>query len=175
MRKSDRSKKRRQRATRALVLAGPRGEIQFADATARRWLQRFFGRAPRPGLLPTKVCRWLREQPQRDSQAGIAAKQPKAQLFVTKQKVSTDETTLLIVELIKGKMQERARRHRDLTPRELEVWDWIARAKSPKEIAQILGIAPATVSKHLERLYPKLGVENRTAAANLHRQDRQSY
>ena len=25
---------------------------------------------------------------------------------------------------------------------------------------------PATVGKHLERIYPKLGVENRTAAAS---------
>jgi hypothetical protein len=28
----------------------------------------------------------------------------------------------------------------------------------------ILGITSATVGKHLERIYPKLGVENRTAA-----------
>jgi len=30
----------------------------------------------------------------------------------------------------------------------------------------ILGISAATVGKHLEHIYPKLGVENRTAAAS---------
>ena len=33
------------------------------------------------------------------------------------------------------------------------------------DIAQILGLSPRTVDKHLEQIYAKLGVENRTAAA----------
>ncbi|PYS61492.1 MAG: hypothetical protein DMF76_10835 [Acidobacteria bacterium] len=37
---------------------------------------------------------------------------------------------------------------------------------SNAEIGAILGISSATVSKHLEHIYPKLGVENRTAAAS---------
>ena len=37
--------------------------------------------------------------------------------------------------------------------------------KSNSEIAAILGLKTATVGKHLERIYPKLGVENRTAEA----------
>jgi DNA-binding CsgD family transcriptional regulator len=43
---------------------------------------------------------------------------------------------------------------------------WLARGKSNPEIGVILGITTATVGKHLERIYPKLGVENRTAAAS---------
>ena len=43
---------------------------------------------------------------------------------------------------------------------------WLARGKSNAEIAEILGISAATVGKHLEHIYPKLGVENRTAAAS---------
>jgi len=46
------------------------------------------------------------------------------------------------------------------------VLTWLGRGKSNLEIAAILGIKPATVGKHLERIYPKLGVENRTAAAS---------
>jgi len=42
----------------------------------------------------------------------------------------------------------------------------VARGKSNAEIGLILGITPATVGKHLERIYPKLGVENRSAAAS---------
>ena len=43
---------------------------------------------------------------------------------------------------------------------------WLARGKSNAEIAATLGISSATVGKHLEHIYPKLGVENRTAAAS---------
>ena len=53
-----------------------------------------------------------------------------------------------------------------LTSREREVLGWLARGKSNAEIAMILGISAATVGKHLEHIYPKLGVENRTAAAS---------
>jgi DNA-binding CsgD family transcriptional regulator len=37
--------------------------------------------------------------------------------------------------------------------------------KSNKEIAAVLGISPATVGKHLEQIFRKLGVKSRTAAA----------
>ena len=37
--------------------------------------------------------------------------------------------------------------------------------KTNRDIAQILGLSPRTVDKHLEQIYAKLGVENRTAAA----------
>src|SRR2546423_14714905 len=57
-------------------------------------------------------------------------------------------------------------RNRSLTSREREVLDWLARGKSNAEIGEILGISSATVGKHLEHTYPKLGVENRTAAAS---------
>lgn len=53
-----------------------------------------------------------------------------------------------------------------LTQREREVLSWLARGKSNAQIAAILGISSATVGKHLEHIYPKLGVENRTAAAS---------
>ena len=56
--------------------------------------------------------------------------------------------------------------NQSLTLREREVLGWLARGKSNSEIAMILGISAATVSKHLEHIYPKLGVENRTAAAS---------
>jgi len=52
-----------------------------------------------------------------------------------------------------------------LTAREAEVLRWIANGKTNREIAEILGISPRTINKHLEQLFPKLGVENRTAAA----------
>ena len=52
-----------------------------------------------------------------------------------------------------------------LTPREREVLRWIAAGKTDRQVAAILGASVRTVQKHLENIYVKLGVENRTAAA----------
>ncbi|HEX5805347.1 MAG TPA: response regulator transcription factor [Macromonas sp.] len=52
-----------------------------------------------------------------------------------------------------------------LTAREAEVLHWVAQGKINRDIGDILGASPATVKKHLERVYAKLGVETRTAAA----------
>jgi DNA-binding response OmpR family regulator len=57
--------------------------------------------------------------------------------------------------------------HYQLTPRELDVLAWIARGKTNRDIADILGMSPRTVNKHLEHIFVKLGVETRAAAAAL--------
>ena len=54
-----------------------------------------------------------------------------------------------------------------LTTREAEVLYWVIQGKTNRDIGDILGASPATVKKHLERVYGKLGVETRTAAASL--------
>ncbi|WP_293402453.1 response regulator transcription factor [Polaromonas sp.] len=54
-----------------------------------------------------------------------------------------------------------------LTAREAEVLYWVVKGKTNRDIAEILGASPATVKKHLERVYVKLGVETRTAAAGM--------
>lgn len=51
-----------------------------------------------------------------------------------------------------------------LTVREAQVLSWVARGRRNREIAEILVISPATVGKHLEHAYEKLGVRSRTAA-----------
>ncbi|WP_340119213.1 DNA-binding response regulator [Pelagibius sp. 7325] len=54
-----------------------------------------------------------------------------------------------------------------LTAREAEVLNWLAQGKSNRDIGAILSLSPRTVNKHLEQIYVKLEVENRTAAAVL--------
>lgn len=54
-----------------------------------------------------------------------------------------------------------------LTPRETEVLSWLAKGKTNRDIAEILGMSHRTVNKHLEHIYEKLGVETRAAAAAL--------
>ncbi|MBC2666850.1 response regulator [Novosphingobium flavum] len=52
-----------------------------------------------------------------------------------------------------------------LTQRESEVLLWVSYGKASSDISLVLEISPRTVQKHLERIYEKLGVETRSAAA----------
>ncbi len=52
-----------------------------------------------------------------------------------------------------------------ITAREAEVLFWLSQGKSSRDIGEILGLSHRTVTKHLEAIYAKLGVENRTAAS----------
>ena len=54
-----------------------------------------------------------------------------------------------------------------LTDREAEVLFWLAQGKSNTDIGSILGLSGRTVSKHLEQVFEKMGVDNRTSAAVL--------
>lgn len=51
-----------------------------------------------------------------------------------------------------------------LTVREADVLFWLIHGKSNADIGVLLEISAATVKKHLEHVFEKLGVENRTAA-----------
>ena len=52
-----------------------------------------------------------------------------------------------------------------ITRRESDVLYWVAQGKTDWEISQILHISERTVNKHLEQIYRKLEVNNRTAAS----------
>ncbi|MBI4674033.1 MAG: hypothetical protein HY741_20495 [Chloroflexi bacterium] len=51
-----------------------------------------------------------------------------------------------------------------LSPRELEVLQWVAAGLSDAEVAAKLVLSPRTVSTHLQSIYNKLGVNSRVAA-----------
>lgn len=52
-----------------------------------------------------------------------------------------------------------------LSSREAEILLWVAQGKTNFETGVILNISGATVKKHLEHIYEKLGVEGRNSAA----------
>jgi DNA-binding NarL/FixJ family response regulator len=56
-----------------------------------------------------------------------------------------------------------------LTPREAEVLEGIARGRSNRSVAQMLGIGEGTVKTHLKRIYGKLYARNRTEAVAMAR------
>lgn len=53
----------------------------------------------------------------------------------------------------------------DLTPREAEVLYWLTLGKTNRDISAILGLSARTVNKHLEQIFQKMGIDNRTSAA----------
>lgn len=59
---------------------------------------------------------------------------------------------------------ERAPRPAQLTEREGDVLELVAQGLTNREVARQLFISPATVRKHLENIYEKLGVRSRAGA-----------
>jgi LuxR family transcriptional regulator/LuxR family quorum-sensing system transcriptional regulator CciR len=53
----------------------------------------------------------------------------------------------------------------DLSPREVEILNWVARGKSNSVIANILEVSTHTIDTHMRRIYAKLNVTDRVAAA----------
>ena len=60
---------------------------------------------------------------------------------------------------------ERLQDRLPLTQREAEVLLWVSYGKPNRVISDVLQISPRTVTKHLERIFDKSGVETRSAAA----------
>lgn len=74
--------------------------------------------------------------------------------------------TMLLLTVSQNDQTGQERLHRaSLTPRETEVLSWLAKGKTNRDIADILGMSHRTVNKHLEHVFEKLGVETRSAAA----------
>jgi two-component system NarL family response regulator len=65
-----------------------------------------------------------------------------------------------VADRLAGRMSEPS-----LTPREIAVLELVAKGLSNREIGAALSTSMATIKTHLERIYVKLGVSDRTAAA----------
>lgn len=152
---------------RAYVVAGPDGRIEQASASAMRLLQRHFELATEPTRLPSQLSHWLLKPAGAGQKTGsFEIERDAVRLVVTiAWREPNGVCTLLLEEKSDARLKTRLV-STGLTLREAEVLLWVMRAKADSEIAVILGSKTATVSKHLEHIYQKLGVENRTAAAN---------
>ncbi|HSH40359.1 MAG TPA: LuxR C-terminal-related transcriptional regulator [Chthoniobacterales bacterium] len=152
-------------AARAIVVVSPHGSVQFATHRATVWLKRIFGLTAPVRRLPHPLTRWLN-----DSAGNVQAMPFVARDGATRIRIhllhSEGNSLCLVLEKTSHRTPARPAHGRPLTPREAEVLSWVARGKSNAEIATILQVCTKTVDKHLERIYPKLGVENRTAAAS---------
>lgn len=120
-------------------------------------------------LLPQPMLQWLDE-----AQKGKAGTKPPALASFPNNealrlqymgKLGPNEFLLRLAKDSGASMPQEFSRDLGLTSREGEVLSWLSKGKTNRDIAQILGLSPRTVDKHLEQIYAKLGVENRTAAA----------
>lgn len=132
---------------RHIVLCSSRGVIEFASPASRRLLARYIPDANRR-LPETVVARLLRGQ-------SFVAEREGRRLALR----AVRSAGLLVVLL--GEEDLRLAR---LTFRQRMILEHVARGQTDPEIAVDLGIAPATVNKHLEQIYARLEVHTRTAA-----------
>lgn len=157
----------------ALLVATSEGALGFANVNARRWLNRFFGCLPDTDVLPCKISQWLATEGKNGS-GSLVIRQKSLCLIVRRYRPQPDDSIALLLELISRERPAAHRTHGRLTKRENDVLGWIAAGKSNKEIGEILGLSAGTVGKHLERIFLKLGVENRTAAASFYSEPEES-
>jgi ATP/maltotriose-dependent transcriptional regulator MalT len=69
-----------------------------------------------------------------------------------------------LTELRRAVREPEAEDRNRLTTREAEILELVATGLTNAAIAERLWVSPATVKKHLENVYAKLGVANRAAA-----------
>jgi len=114
-----------------------------------------------------KVQLWLSQHPDSNNRLSIAIENGEFAELRFIEKRQQQGLLLRIVVNSESDKLETLRQGLNVTKRESEVLFWLANGKSNKEIAEILGMSVRTVNKHLEQVFPKLGVENRTAAAGM--------
>jgi len=159
---------------RFLLAVSRQGKIMWATPQAQKLLAdnlpaKVSGNAEDELELPESMLQWL-EQAQA---GGTGAKAPALASFPNNGqlqlqymgKLGPSEFLLRLAKDTSSDTPASFRSDLGLTSREGEVLSWLSKGKTNRDIAQILGLSPRTVDKHLEQIYAKLGVENRTAAA----------
>jgi DNA-binding NarL/FixJ family response regulator len=153
---------------RFLLAVNRQGKIMWATPQAQKLLSDNLG-AGDELVLPPPMLHWL-EQAQK-GKAG--SKTPAMASFPDNVelrlqymgKLGPNEFLLRLAKEASANAPAEFSSELGLTTREGEVLSWLSKGKTNRDIAQILGLSPRTVDKHLEQIYAKLGVENRTAAA----------
>ncbi len=141
---------------------------------ARQLMLDYFAAAP--GQIPQPVLDWLTGE----TKAAAEGREPRTLpvnrvngaerrqlVFSLQQRTGDDDLLIVMREVSDAAVVDAMVQSFKLTLREAEVLYWVAKGKTNRDIGDILGSSPATVKKHLERVYVKLGVETRTAAVSI--------
>ena len=149
-----------------LVVRASDGKLVWQTALARALLVEYFGGDEQ---APPTLLQWLRAQTSRRDPAPLTVERGAKRLSFALHESTDDDDQWLVVlrEASDAAMIEAMSIAFRLTAREAEVLYWVAKGKTNKDNGDILGQSPRTVTKHLEHVFQKLGVETRTAAAGL--------
>jgi DNA-binding response OmpR family regulator/DNA-binding CsgD family transcriptional regulator len=159
----------------SITVRMPEGKLIWQTALAREMLLRYCGTsAP---VTPPAVLEWLQRhlpdaQQRQIEPPALAIAQGATSLSLrlhqqTGHDDDGDDWLIIMREVSDTSVIEAMSLSLKLTAREAEVLYWVVKGKTNKDIGEILGSSPATAKKHLERVYVKLGVETRTAAAGV--------
>jgi DNA-binding NarL/FixJ family response regulator len=152
---------------RFLFAVNRQGHILWATPQAQKLLTDHHGAQADDFVLPPSLLQWLEQAKGKGSAKSQAASLPdNPQLrFYYMGETAPNEFLLRLSKESGTALPPEFTSELGLTTREGEVLAWLSKGKTNRDIAQILGLSPRTVDKHLEQIYAKLGVENRTAAA----------
>jgi len=149
------------------------GRLMWQTPLARELLQQYYGTsAPQ---TPEPVQNWLRrhladaERQIEPPRLTCPSPAPGARrlTFRLHQQTGDDDWLIIMREESDESVIQAMSLSFKLTAREAEVLYWVVKGKINRDIGDILGTSPMTVKKHLERVFAKLGVETRTAAAGM--------
>jgi DNA-binding CsgD family transcriptional regulator len=146
-------------------------EIEFASSHARWLLARHVGSC-KQGRLPASLSELLAAT--EEAQSTLRFRSPRGGLQITVLRHPHTGRRILSLEQTSPTSPRRRTAGDNISAREEEVLEWLKLGKSNGEIAVILGISEHTVRHHLERIFGKLGVENRRAAMLCAQQSRRA-
>jgi len=155
---------------RYLLAANHRGEVLWCTPQTSRMLESAFGHDEAGFTLPEEARSWLEERrngpARKPDTVVVPTGTPGVRLRISPVgQTGPDELLLQLADETGVGEDAQLKQKLALTAREAEVLMWVANGKPNRDIAEILGLSPRTVDKHLEQIYAKLGVENRAAAA----------
>jgi DNA-binding CsgD family transcriptional regulator len=146
------------------------GRVRDLSDLGLRRVEDYFGPV-RQNRLPAALAAWAAAA--REGLAGelpapprpLVVEQGGARLVVRLLRQSRRSLVLLREE--RSAVDREALGRVGLSRRETDVLAWVAEGKTNLEVAAIRGLSPRTVGNHLARIYTRLGVETRTAAARI--------
>jgi DNA-binding CsgD family transcriptional regulator len=157
-----------------IVALDAAGKLQFCSDLARQTLEGFFAKErPFQDGLPPTVKTWVRTELSRFETDELAVRplQPlvarvgERTLRIRIAQTREGDGCVLLMRTEDPVVELARLSDFGLGARSTEVLYWLAKGKTNKEIAIILGMAAETVKTHLKEIYLRLHLENRATAA----------
>ena len=148
-----------------IVLSDPPHELTPGALVS---LYRYFGRTTRTSPFPARVERWLKLQAARLEEDAspelpkpLRAETEGGHVVLRYLPSQTGHAGALLVNDVSYQPHPERLYALGLTVREAEIVDFVMKGESNASIGDALHVSPATVKKHLDNIYTKLGVHGR--------------